>query len=414
MTDATERRERFLSACLETGAPADKALAQALAMEHFVVNGIVAPLMLMPPEPEPAGPVHEPLAADPSSAPEAGSAKTEDAPPPRQSPYKKDGRGTRWTAERIAEFKEMWLADVDISDIGAKFNLTKLSAYTRGKALGLKRRRRWGAKGAITSAPAAKAPSQKIAHRKAWTPAKLADFKEMWQADADVLEIALEFNVSKPSVYQRAKKMGLERRRAPGKRRTATPAQAPAPDRPDAPPAVATPATPQRGRPTTWADEKVARFKELWESGVRAEWIAEKLETSKGAVYSRANSMGLSRRSPGGTSPLPWASREPDSEPEPDAPVKAEPAAPPCPPLPDTSGLPRAPRPNGPEQTDIEGVMRFLMSRDIHVEKDANSIKRPRWLVEGRRDQALTATELISYANRERRRIGQPQLVYGL
>lgn len=327
VTEAVERRERFLRVCLEAGAPPDKALAQALAMEDFVVKGTVAPLMLMPPEPEPAGPVHEPLAADPSSAPEADPAKTEDAPPPRQSPYKKDGRGTRWTAERIAEFKEMWLADVGISDIGAKFNLTKLSAYSRGKALGLKRRRRWGVKGAPTTA--APAPRQKIAHRKAWTPAKLADFKEMWQADAGVLEIAAKFDLSKPSVYQRAQKMGLGRRRLQGGTRTAT--TAPAPDRPDAPAAEATPAPP-RPSPT---------------------------------------------------------------------------------PLPDTSDLPAAQGPGGPEYTDIEGVIRFLQSRDIHLEK-ANIGKTPRWMVEGRRDQALNADELISYANNERRRIGKPALVYGL
>lgn len=184
------------------------------------------------------------------------------------------------------------------------------------------------AKGGNAARPAG---PRKAERGKAWPLEKMAEFKRMWEANADISEITAKFNVCEGTAYQRARKLGLGRRRPPGGERTATPAPTPEPDRPDAPPAAATPAPP-RPSPT---------------------------------------------------------------------------------PLPDTSGLPAASRLPRPEYTSIEGVIRFLQSRDIHLEK-ANSGKTPRWMVEGRRDQALNADELISYANQERRRMEMPLLVYGL
>jgi len=218
VTEAIERRERFLRVCLKAGAPPDKALAQALAMEDFVVKGTVAPLMLAPPD-------------------------------PRQ----KSGQQKTWTPEKVAEFKQMWAADANISDIAAKFNLTKQSAY------------------------------------------------------------------------QRARELGLGRRRPLGN----------------------------------------------WGRGRKANSAEAAATVAKATPASR-------------------------------------------PPMPDTSDLPPAAQPGVPEETNIEGVMRFLQSRDVHLRKDPNSNRPLRWLVEGRRDRALNAEELLSYANREKRLIGQPELVYGL
>jgi len=233
MTEAVERRERFLRVCVEAGATPDKALAQARAMEEFIINGIVAPLMLAPPPQEPAGSADKKATAALPPSAEAGSAKAKDAAPP--------------------------------------------------------------------------APPRKARHGKAWTPGKVAEFERMWQADAGISEIAAKFNLTKAAAYERARILGLGRRRPPGGRRAAAP--------------VTTPAT---------------------------------------------------------------------------------------------SDLPSAARPAGAGPVSIEGVIRFLQSCDMHIEKDPNSVKMPRWLVDGLRDEALTADELLIYANKERRRIGMSELIYGL
>lgn len=236
MENAVERRERFVLAALEAGGDPGEALAQARAMEDFIINGIEARRLLPPPR----DPASAEAAADPPA--ETQGAKTKAAVPPPAAPRKR-GRSNSWVPEKIAEFTEMWRADADILQIAAKFNLTE----------------------AMT--------------------------------------------------YKRANKLGLGRRRPHGGERTTAPAPA--------------------------CRSRAAR-------------------------------------------------------------------------IPDTSGLPATAPAAGPEATSIDGVLHFLMSRDHHIARDPDSKKRPRWQVDGLRGRGLTAGELLAFANKERRRIGQRDLIYGL
>lgn len=49
-----------------------------------------------------------------------------------------------------------------------------------------------------------------------------------------------------------------------------------------------------------WTEEMKAEFRDMWANGVSAEALAERFATSRGAVYTRANMLGLSRRNPRG------------------------------------------------------------------------------------------------------------------
>lgn len=362
MPEATDRRERFVLACLKAGAAPDKALAQARAMEEFVVAGTVAPLMLAPPpepasEPEPKPPVDktEPVSDSVASAGAQPAPKPEPAPepakpahtaPPVKRPRGGNGRGLLPTG-KVAEFSAMWKESVSTEKMAVHFGMNRSTVYLWARRLKLGRRiikrghkfapAGGKARRAEAAAPASRSraegkPAAKIVHGSTWTTEKVAEFKRMWRAGADTSDIAAKFNLAKGSVKVRASTLGLGGRGPKGEKRAATPAPArtPTPDQSIAAPAMAAPA------------------------------------------------------------PRPQQS-----------------------PLPDTSGLAPLPKPTGAEQTDIEGVIRFLMSRDIHLEK-ANIGKTPRWMLEGHRDKVLTAAQLIIYANAERRRIGRPELVYGL
>lgn len=220
------------------------------------------------------------------------------------------------------------------------------------------------------------------------SPERRAEFKEAWTSMMRPGEIAERFGMEKSTVYLWAKRLGLHRR--VGRVDKFPPLAAPAAE---APPAAA--AAKKMGRKKTWTPDKIDAFTQMWIAGAPIKEIAMRFDLTRGSAYARAHALKLGRR-PGARGLRPAVSPSPQDAP-----------------LPDTSGLPAAPT-DWLNEIDVTGVIRYLQSRDVILAKDPNSHKTPRWLIEGRRDRALTADELLVYANTERRLSGQPELHYAV